>query len=153
MTPLHFRSVLIFAAVSLFVANRALPQAGKSGGHASDRARTVLTASLPPDMDGHRLRATLITVHYGPGEASTPHTHACPVLVYVLEGKLRSEVKGQQETVYKTGDSFYESPGGLHLISANASGSAPAQFLAFFVCDRDVPLSSDPPPTSFGEKP
>lgn len=153
MTPLRFSSVLFFAAVSLFVADRALPQAGKSGGHASERTRTVLTASLPPNMDGHHLRATLVTVHYGPGEASTPHTHACPVLVYVLEGKLRSEVKGQSETVYQAGDSVYEPPGGLHLVSANASRSIPAQFLAFFVCDRDVPLSNDPTPTSSGEKP
>ncbi len=65
----------------------ASPQAGKSASQAPERARTVLTASLPADMNGHRLRATLVKVHYGPGEASPAHTHACPVLVYVLEGK------------------------------------------------------------------
>lgn len=109
------------------------------------RVRTVLTAELPPNMNGTNLRATLITVQYGPGEASPPHTHACPVIVYVAEGAVRSAIKGQPQLIYHAGESFYEPPGRLHLISANASNSAPARFVAFFVCDRDVPLSSDSP--------
>jgi hypothetical protein len=43
------------------------------------------------------------------------------------------------------GESFYEVPHGVHLVSANAGQTEPATFIAYFVCDRDAPLSSDVP--------
>jgi len=55
-------------------------------------------------------------------------------------GALRVQVKGEPETIYKAGESFYEAPNGEHLISANASQQEPAKFIACFVCDGDKPL-------------
>src|ERR1700733_14323103 len=49
------------------------------------------------------LKATLVEVNYGPGESSEPHTHPCPVIVYVLEGSLRTQVTGQPEAINKAG--------------------------------------------------
>lgn len=123
----------------------------------SDKAgkdRIAFSYSLP-DLDGRHLKVTLVEVTYGPGEYSEPHSHPCPVSVYVLEGALRAQVKGEQEAIYKAGQSFYEAPNGVHQVSANASQKDPAKFLAYFVCDRDVPLSLAPPipqPTG-GKKP
>jgi quercetin dioxygenase-like cupin family protein len=51
-------------------------------------------------------------------------------------------VEGQPEAIYKAGDTFYEAPNGVHAVSANASQTRPAKLVAFFVCDREVPLSS-----------
>ena len=51
------------------------------------------------------------------------------------------QVKGEPEAIYKTGDSFYEAPNGVHQISENASSTEPAKFLAWFICDHDTPLS------------
>lgn len=96
--------------------------------------RTVITHALPP-LDGHALAATVVEVAYGPGGSSPPHSHACPVIGYVLEGALRSQVKGEAEAVYRTGESFYEAPDGIHAVSANASATKPVRFLAYFVCD------------------
>ena len=109
-----------------------------------DRARVVLATSLP-ELEGSHLRATLVEVYYGPGESSPPHTHPCAVAGYVVEGSIRTQVKGQPLATYKTGDSFYEAPGGVHAVSANASSTEPAKFVAFFVCDRETQLSSDVP--------
>ena len=67
---------------------------------------------------------------------------ACPVIAYVAEGEIRSQVEGQPETVYKTGDTFYEAPNGVHAVSANASQTKPAKLVAFFVCDHAAPLSA-----------
>jgi quercetin dioxygenase-like cupin family protein len=142
---------LIFASLLVTpFATLAEPVPGQPDGSATQRVRTIITTELPPDMNGKDLRATLIRVRYGPGEASSPHSHACPVIVYVLEGTVRSEIKGQPEASYRAGESFYEPPGRLHLISANASKSRPARFLAFFVCDTDAPLSSDSPQNASG---
>jgi quercetin dioxygenase-like cupin family protein len=107
--------------------------------------KTVLSRSLPR-LNGADLRVTVVEVTYGPGESSPPHTHPCPVIGYVVEGALRTKVKGETEAVYKVGESFYEAPHGIHAISANASPSKSARFLAFFVCEDDTPLSVPPPP-------
>jgi len=71
------------------------------------QARTAFAHALPR-LDGSHLRVTIVEVRYGPGESSPPHSHPCPVIGYVLEGALRTQVKGRPEAIYKTGESFYE---------------------------------------------
>lgn len=90
----------------------------------------------------------MVEVTYGPGESSTPHRHPCAVIGYVLEGAVRMQVKGEPQATYKPGDSFYEAPNGIHLVSANASDKERAKFLAYFVCDHQTPLSVAVPDTS-----
>jgi hypothetical protein len=51
------------------------------------------------------------------------------------------QVKGQPERIFRRGDTFFETPSDVHLVSANASQDAPARFLAYFVCDRVTPLA------------
>src|SRR6267154_1576636 len=51
------------------------------------------------------------------------------------------------EAIYRAGESFYEAPNGVHLISANASDKEPVRFLASFTCDRETPLSVAVPET------
>lgn len=94
-----------------------------------------------PQLDGTHAEVKIVEVTYAPGGSSTPHSHPCPVIGYVLEGALRMQVKGEPEAVYKVGESFYEAPNGTHQVSANASTTAPAKFIAIFVCDHDTPLS------------
>jgi quercetin dioxygenase-like cupin family protein len=96
-------------------------------------------------MNGEHLKVVLVEVRYGPGEASSPHTHPCAVVGYVVEGALRAQVKGEPEMKYKAGESFYEPPDGVHLVSANASSTEPAKFIAYMICDRDAPISVNVP--------
>jgi len=93
----------------------------------------------------------MVKVSYGPGESSPPHSHPCPVIGYVLEGAVRMQVQPMGASdpepahVYRAGDGFYESPNGRHLLSANASQSEPATFLATFVCDHATDLTTAAP--------
>jgi quercetin dioxygenase-like cupin family protein len=89
-----------------------------------------------------------VEVHYGPGESSPTHSHPCAVIGYVFDGALHTQVEGEPEAIYKAGESFYEAPNGIHVVSANASQTEEATFLAHFVCDRDTPLTSDVPETA-----
>jgi quercetin dioxygenase-like cupin family protein len=109
-----------------------------------DRARVSIATPLPR-LDGDHLRATLVEVYYGPGEASPQHSHPCAVVGYVVQGAIRTQVQGESLRFYKAGDSFYEPPNGVHAVSANASNTEPAKFVAYFVCDREGPLSTDVP--------
>jgi quercetin dioxygenase-like cupin family protein len=108
------------------------------------RARVSSSHDLPP-LRGDKLSVTVVEVNYGPGESSTPHSHPCPLIGYVLEGTLRTQVQGEPEAIYKAGESFYEPPNGVHLVSANASDKEPTKLLAYFVCDQHTALSVDVP--------
>ena len=119
----------------------------------TERARIAFSHALP-HLEGTHLKATIVEVTYGPGESSPPHSHPCPVIGYVIQGALRTQVKGEEEATYKAGQSFYEAPNGVHMISANASSTASVKFLAYFVCDHETPLSVVPETmTSGGKKP
>src|SRR5215471_19149341 len=119
------------------------PQAQAPAAHYSTapRVATILTQPLPP-LHGDALKLQVLEVRYGPGESSLPHSHPCPVVGYVIEGAVRMQVQGSAEKIYSAGESFYEAPNGVHLSSANASKTAPARFLATFLCDHDAPPSA-----------
>ena len=137
-------SMLTVVCCGVLGASLAWSHAANARSQGKDRARTVISQALPA-LDGDHLKAFLLEVRYGPGEASTPHSHPCAVVGYVAEGSLRTQVQGQPEMIYKAGQSFYEAPNGVHLVSANASTSEPAKLLAYFICDRDTPLTLDVP--------
>lgn len=61
-------------------------------------------------------------------------------------------MKGEPEMIYKAGESFYEAPNGIHLVSANASATRSAKLVAYLICDHDTPLSMDVPESKAGGK-
>jgi quercetin dioxygenase-like cupin family protein len=83
----------------------------------------------------------MLTVQYEPGGASLPHRHDAHVFVYVLEGSVTMQVDGQPPKTLTAGQTFYETPGDIHRVSANASKSEPAKILVFMVKDKDKPAT------------
>lgn len=116
-----------------------------------ERARLVFSKALP-QLNGAGLKVTLVEVNYAPGEASHAHSHPCAVVGYVVAGAIRTQVKGEPVMIYKAGESFYEAPNGIHLISANASSTEPAKLLAYLLCDHEAPLSVDVPEGQHGHR-
>lgn len=88
----------------------------------------------------------MLTVEYLPGGASLPHRHDAQVFVYVLQGELRMQVAGSPAVTLRQGQTFYEGPTDIHLVSANASLSAPAKILVFLIKDKGAPVSRDAAP-------
>jgi quercetin dioxygenase-like cupin family protein len=84
--------------------------------------------------------ATMITVSYAPGASDPVHRHNAQVFVYVLEGAIVMQVKGQQQVTLHPGQTFYEGPDDVHLVGRNASTTRPAKFLVFFVKDKGSPI-------------
>lgn len=122
----------------------ALLFAQERGQPASERARLAISQALPP-MDGNHLEVKLVEVNYAPGEGSDAHSHPCPVIPYVVDGTIRSQVDSGPEKLHKAGETFYEPPNGVHRVSTNGSSTAPAKLLAIFVCDHATPLTVPAP--------
>jgi quercetin dioxygenase-like cupin family protein len=83
----------------------------------------------------------MLTVEYPPGGASLPHRHDAQVFVYVLEGELTMQVEGSPAVTLHPGQTFYEKPDDVHLVSANASMTAPAKILVFILKDKNAPVT------------
>lgn len=82
----------------------------------------------------------MYTVDFPAGFSSPIHRHDAQVSVYVLEGTVVMQVKGGKELTLGPGQSFYESPDDIHVVSRNASSSKPAKFLVFLIHKKDAPL-------------
>jgi quercetin dioxygenase-like cupin family protein len=151
MTPFHTWTRLVVSIAWMATAQSPTVVARMACDTAPDKAAEqarIAFAHALPNLDGSNLSAAIVEVTYGPGGSSPPHSHPCAVIGYVIEGALRSQMKGEAEAIYKAGETFYEAPNGVHMISANASSQDPVRFLATFVCDRDTPLTVRPPQTA-----
>ena len=103
--------------------------------------KTKVTPLLTKELTGIPSKeGTMLTVEYAPGESSPIHRHNAHVFVYVLEGAVIMQVKGGKEVRLTPGQTFYESPSDVHVVSRNASATEPAKFLVFVVKDVGAPI-------------
>lgn len=102
-----------------------------------DPVRSLLSKDLA-GVPGKEV--SMITVEYSPGESSPAHTHHAQALLYVLEGSIVMQVKGTAPVTLAQGQTWYEGPDDVHLVSRNASDSAPAKYLVFMVKDKGAPI-------------
>ena len=115
--------------------------AAKTPARSTNADRVVLEQALPK-LDGNHLQTTVVEVTYGPGaQSAAPHIPA-PWSSTSGSGALRAEV-GPSQIVYGA-TTFYEDPGEVHRVSANASRTESATFLATFICDHAAAELSSP---------
>ena len=103
----------------------------------SDPVRSLLTKDLQ-GVPGKEV--SMLTVEYAPGASSPAHTHHAQAMVYVLEGSIVMQAKGKAPVTLAPGQTWYEGPDDVHLVSRNASDSAPAKYLVFMVKDKGAPI-------------
>jgi quercetin dioxygenase-like cupin family protein len=112
------------------------------GGAVACAQNTNVAPLLSKDLVGiPGKEATMMTVNLDPGASSPPHRHNAQVFVYMLEGTVIMQVKGQQQVILHPGQTFYEGPDDVHIVGRNASTTKPAKFLAFFIKDKRAPIS------------
>jgi quercetin dioxygenase-like cupin family protein len=126
------RSVFVFAAaVAALIASSVVSTYG-----APVSETVTVTADEPiPNLPGKRLVSVI--VDYPPAASSVAHRHpgSAFIYAYVLSGAIRSQVDDEPVRVYRTGETWFESPGAHHRVSENASDSEPARLLAVFIVD------------------
>jgi quercetin dioxygenase-like cupin family protein len=106
---------------------------------AADEAKvTELMTKALEDFPGKEV--TMITVEYAPGGKDPVHRHNAATFVYVLEGSIVMQMKGEEKVTLHPGQTFYEDPKGIHLVGENASKTKPAKFLVLLVKDKGAPI-------------
>ena len=91
-----------------------------------------------PDYPGKEGRR--IEVSYPPGAQDMVHRHDADAFVYVLEGQIVMQLKGQPPVTLKAGQTFYEGPTDVHVVGRNASNTEPARFVVVLLKGKGVPL-------------
>ena len=101
----------------------------------------TITPLITKDLAGSPGEQVLMyTVDFPPGFSSPVHRHNAQVSVYVLEGSVVMQVRGQKELTLGPGQSFYEDPNDIHVVSRNSSSTKPAKFLVFLINKKGAPL-------------
>jgi quercetin dioxygenase-like cupin family protein len=104
-------------------------------------AHETITPLITKDLAGFPgEQALMYTVDFPPGFSSPIHRHNAQVFVYVLEGSVVMQVRGQKEVTLEPGQSFYEDPNDIHIVSRNASSTKPAKFLVSLINKKGAPL-------------
>ena len=82
----------------------------------------------------------VIEVSYPPGAQDMVHRHDAHAFVYVLEGQIIMQLKGQPAVTLKPGQTFYEGPTDVHLVGRNASNTEPARFVVVLLKGKGAPV-------------
>ena len=110
----------------------------------AQQVNTLLTKHLP-EASGKEIE--VVTVNYAPGAVDPIRRHDAHVVVYVLDGEVEMQVRGDALRRLGHGQVFYESPEDVHTVSRNASKTKPATFVVFFIKNGEAPILI--PSTSF----
>ena len=81
----------------------------------------------------------MITVEHAPGGSNAIHRHNAQAFVYVLEGSVVMQLKGQQQVTLTPGQTFYEGPDDVHVVDRNASSTQSAKFLVVLIKNKGAP--------------
>jgi quercetin dioxygenase-like cupin family protein len=98
---------------------------------------TPLMTKELPDLPGKE--ALMLIVEYPPGSSDPVHRHNADAFVYVLEGSIVMQVKGEKPVTLTPGQTFYEGPGDVHVVGRNASSTKPARFLVLLLKKQGAP--------------
>lgn len=129
--PVTFSAAMAVADTLCSVSN--------ASGSPLDKVELISSHALP-NVPGKRV--TIVRVIYGPGGFTRPHRHAGSVTAYITKGEVRSQLSGGPLETFRVGQSFFEPPGAIHLVSANASNTEPAELIAVFVADEGAQLTT-----------
>ena len=129
------RTALVFGFLGLLaVAPAAAPE-----GSAPEAKVTEMFSKDLKDIPGNK-EGQIITVDYPPGAVDPVHRHNAHAFVYVLEGSIVMQLKGQKEVTLKAGETFYEGPQDVHVVGRNASKSEPAKFVVVLLKEKGAPI-------------
>jgi quercetin dioxygenase-like cupin family protein len=83
---------------------------------------------------------SVIEVSYPPGAQDVVHRHDAHAFVYVLEGQIIMQLKGQPAVTLKAGQTFYEGPTDVHVVGRNVSNTEPARFVVVLLKGKGAPI-------------
>jgi quercetin dioxygenase-like cupin family protein len=133
------RRVKLAVGLALAAAAWGLAMGSASNSPSPQNARLTPLLAIGLSHDESK-ELSMITVDYPPGGSTMVHTHHAQALVYVLEGSIVMQIRGGSSVTLSPGQTWYEGPDDVHVVSRNASSSAAAKYVVFMVKDKGGPI-------------
>ena len=89
--------------------------------------------------------AVVYQVTYPPGTSNPPHRHDGHVFLHLLEGEVQVQVKGGELVTLAPGQTYYEAPTDVHIVSRNPSATVPARAMVFMIHMKGAPMTRPVP--------
>jgi quercetin dioxygenase-like cupin family protein len=130
-------ATFLTAALAAFPAAKLIAQSGAKGPVWETLLQAPLPENVEPIISVNSLLLPLAPPV--PPPVGTGHTHADPVIAYIVQGEIENQVEPDPPAIYKTGGFFYEAPMHVHRILRNLSTTEPAQLIIFQAGRTRVP--------------
>ncbi len=134
---LNLCSFLLFYLIAIAVPMKGYAHDSKRGNPGVHRE--MLHQSILPDFPDYIV--TALTVEIAPGAVVGPHRHGGFVYVYLLQGRISSQMEGGDPVEYSPGQSWIEPAGALHKHTENPSKTEPAKFLAVIYSEENAVIT------------
>jgi quercetin dioxygenase-like cupin family protein len=79
-------------------------------------------------------------VVFQPKQMTGLHRHPCPVISYIVEGTIGFQIRGEKVQIIHAGQVGYEPAGAIIEHFDNASDSAPAKFILYYLLNGQKEL-------------
>jgi quercetin dioxygenase-like cupin family protein len=129
------RKYAIMIAVLAIASTPSLLASPAAGQDKPNVVRKVLSQQDAPG--GNTLSMFEVTIPVGGREGR--HSHPGPLLVHVVSGELTIYYEGQQDKIYKVGDTFYAEPNHIH--EGRNDGTVPVVGIAAIVTPKGAALT------------
>jgi quercetin dioxygenase-like cupin family protein len=96
----------------------------------------VLTEALPSANPPVRL-VRGARIRFAPGQPTGLHRHPVSTVGVVTQGSFTFQPEGEEARVLRTGDGFFEPAGRTILRFDNASSTAPAEIVCYYLTDKE----------------
>lgn len=96
--------------------------------------KPLLTALLPSK---EIQRVEVKEINFASNQETGLHMHPCPVVGYIVTGRILFQVDGQPAKILRAGDAFYEPAHTKIIHFDNASSSEPLKFIAFYLLNTE----------------
>src|SRR5205823_1241279 len=124
-----------FVVIAVLIGTPAMRLVAQSGA-ATPQWEVLVRSPLPEGIEPV-LSVNGLTM---PAEPVAEHSHAGPVIGYIVDGEIENQVEPDPPAIYKPGGFFSEAPRHLHKIMRNLSAE-PAKLLIFHAGRTGVPES------------
>jgi quercetin dioxygenase-like cupin family protein len=96
--------------------------------------KDLLDAVINSDKSVSKVEIKEVTL--GPGVKAPLHIHPCPTMGVVTDGSILFQIEGQEASLLKAGDAFYE-PENVRVAKFDNEENIPAKFVVFYLLGRD----------------
>ncbi len=142
----------LFPAALLFLIAPVTGLPAEPGAAAAPATQVQKLRTVPhPERPGAEI--VVVQLDLPPGAESAAHGHPGLVIGCVVSGEFEFQIQGEPLRRLRAGDTFYEPPGAVHLVSRNPSRTQPARVVVFMEHPAGSPLVNPPAKAVHGHTP